>query len=94
MLRSAAILGVFAAGFSIAQTASASCHIRNETKYSFNVDSGNSSGQNVGAHTSGSIAHGKIVAKSRDGKSFGGFCKEGDKVKVVEESGAVMLIPE
>jgi hypothetical protein len=94
MLRTTLLFGTFAMGLTAAHSASASCHIRNETNYSFTVDSGNYSGQSVGAHTSGSIQHGKIIGKSSSGKSFGGFCNNGDKVKVVEERGAVMLMPE
>lgn len=74
-----------------ANVASASCDIHNDTKYSFTVESGNTSNQSVGSHTSTSIADGKIVAKSSEGKSFGGSCKKGDKLEVKEENGVVIM---
>jgi putative salt-induced outer membrane protein YdiY len=71
--------------------ADASCRIRNDTKYSFTVESGNTSNQSLGARTTMSIAAGKILAKSKDGKSFGGSCKDGDVLEVTEEGGVVVL---
>ncbi len=94
MLRFASFAMVVSVGVLGAQAASASCRIHNETNYSFTVESGNTSGQSVGSHTTTSIAHGKIIAKSSNGKSFGGHCQNGDKLKVVEERGAVMLLPD
>ncbi len=78
-----------AVGF--AADASASCRIRNTTKYSFKVKSGNTSNQSVGSNTTTSIASGKILAKSKEGKSFGGMCKNGDSIVVKEEKGVVFM---
>lgn len=77
----------------LASAASASCRIHNDTKYSFKVESGNTSNQSVGAHTHTSIAAGKIIAKGDQGKSFGGHCKDGDSLVVKEEKGVVILMP-
>lgn len=82
---------VFAVSF--ASAASASCRIHNDTKYSFKVESGNTSNQSVGAHTHTSIAAGKIIARGDQGKSFGGSCKDGDELVVKEEKGVVILMP-
>jgi hypothetical protein len=71
--------------------AAARCSIKNETKYSFTIESGNVSNQRVGANTSTTIAPGKIIAKGDQGKSFGGSCKAGDKLLVTEERGVVIL---
>ena len=77
-----------------AAAAQASCRIHNETSYSFTVESGNTSNQRVGGHTSTTIAPGKVIAKSDDGKaSFGGMCKDGDEVVVKEEGGVVLMQP-
>jgi hypothetical protein len=71
--------------------AAARCNIKNETKYSFTIESGNVSNQRVGANTSTTIAPGKIVAKGDQGKSFGGSCKAGDSLLVTEEKGVVIM---
>src|SRR5215470_5507934 len=71
----------------------ARCRITNETKYSFTVESGNTSNQRVGAHTSTSIDHGKIIAKSDDGKGVGGSCQNGDEIVIREEKGVLMIVP-
>lgn len=76
-----------------ASSAYASCRIFNDTKYSFKVESGNTSNQSVGAHTHTSIAAGKIIAKGDQGKSFGGFCRDGDELVVKEEKGVVIMMP-
>ena len=86
------ILLVTATLFS-AGSAAATCRIKNETKYSFSVESGNVSNQSLGSHTTMTIAPGKVMAKSKDGKSFGGMCNKGDEVKVVEDKGVVMMVP-
>jgi hypothetical protein len=70
------------------------CRIANTTKVSFTIESGNVSNQRVGAHTSTTIEAGKIIGKSDDGKGVGGSCKDGDKVKIVEEQGVYLLLPE
>lgn len=69
----------------------ARCRIKNETKYSFKVESGNVSNQSVGAHTTTSIASGKIRAVSSDGKSVGGSCSDGDTIKIVEDRGVLVI---
>ncbi len=70
----------------------AGCSIHNDTKWAFMVTSGNTSNQSVGAHTQTSIAPGKIVGKSKEGKTFGGFCKDGDRLEIVEEQGVPILM--
>jgi hypothetical protein len=88
-MRSLRILVFLSVGTSLflPSAALARCRVRNETKYSFTVESGNTSNQRVGAHTDTSIASGKIVGKSDDGKTVGGFCKDGDVLLVQEEKG-------
>ncbi len=73
--------------------ASASCRVANETKYSFTVESGNTSNQSVGSHTTTSIAAGKILGKSKEGKTVSGFCKDGDNLVIKEEKGVPILMP-
>ena len=75
----------------LALPAFAGCRIKNETKYSFKVESGNVSNQSVGAHTTTSIASGKIRAVSKDGKSVGGSCRDGDSIKIVEDRGVLVI---
>jgi hypothetical protein len=86
-----ALCTVTAAAF--ATPALASCRIHNETNYSFTVESGNTSNQSVGSHTTTSIAAGRVIAKSKEGKSFGGSCRDGESVKVVEQQGVVVMVP-
>ena len=76
-----------------AADARASCRISNETGYSFTVASGNTSNQSVGAHTTTTIAPGTIVGKSKDGKTFGGSCKDGDNLVLKEDKGVPILMP-
>jgi hypothetical protein len=71
----------------------ASCRIHNDTGVSFTVESGNTSNQSVGSHTTTSIAAGRIIAKGDKGQSVGGSCKDGDSVKIVEDRGALILLP-
>lgn len=89
--RTLSVFVVVTLAFTVALPAAASCRIRNETKYSFTVQSGNTSNQRVGGNTTTSIASGKILAKSSEGKSFGGSCKDGDSLVVKEERGVVFL---
>jgi hypothetical protein len=70
----------------------AGCSIHNDTKYAFTVTSGNTSNQQVGSHTQTSIAPGKIVGKSKEGKTIGGFCKDGDRLEIKEEQGVPILM--
>ena len=76
-----------------AAAAVASCRINNETNYAFMVSSGNTSNQSVGAHTSTTIASGKILGKSKEGKTIGGSCKDGDELVVKEEKGVPIIMP-
>ena len=62
--------------------------------WSFTVASGNTSNQRVGSNTRTSIASGKIIAKGDNGKSAGGHCNDGDKIKIVEERGAFIIMPQ
>lgn len=70
------------------------CSLRNTTGKSFTIESGNVSNQRVSGNTLTSIASGKIIGKSDDGKGIGGSCKDGDKVKIVEDKGVYLLLPE
>jgi hypothetical protein len=88
-----AALFVFLASAAPAARALATCRIFNDTKYSFTIESGNTSNQAVNAHTHTTIAPGKVLGKSRDGKSVGGFCKDGEEVVIKEEKGVVFLQP-
>lgn len=90
--RTLSLVAVAAITLSVALPAAASCRIRNETKYAFTVESGNTSNQRVGSNTTTSIASGKILAKGDQGKSFGGHCKDGDSLVVKEERGVVFLM--
>jgi len=74
-------------------SALASCRVNNQTKYSFTVESGNTSNQSVGSNTSTTIAAGKIIGKSADGKSVSGSCKDGDELVIKEEKGVAILMP-
>jgi|WetSurMetagenome_2_1015567.scaffolds.fasta_scaffold1594390_1 hypothetical protein len=69
------------------------CDIFNDTGTSFLIESGNTSNQRVSAHTHTSIASGKIIAKSDDGKGVGGSCNDGDKIKIVLDSGVYIIRP-
>lgn len=89
--RTLSFVAVVAIALTVALPAAASCRIRNETKYSFTVESGNVSNQRVGSNTTTSIASGKILAKGDQGKSFGGHCKDGDSIAVKEKDGVVYL---
>jgi hypothetical protein len=89
-----ALASLVALSLSAAGTARASCHIHNDTGFSFTVESSNTSNQRVGAHTTTTIAPGKVIAKSDDGKaSFGGMCTEGMSVEVKEDHGVVVMMP-
>jgi hypothetical protein len=71
----------------------AGCSIHNDTDWSFTVTSGNTSNQQVGSHSQTSIAAGKIVGKSKEGKTIGGFCKDGDKLEIKNDHGVPVLMP-
>lgn len=85
-------LAVIIAISAAASTASASCRIHNDTKWDFKVESGNTSNQSVGAHTTTSIAAGKIKAvDEKSGKSVGGSCKDGDSIEITDDHGTPIL---
>ncbi len=70
----------------------ASCRIHNDTGFDFKVESGNTSNQSVGAHTTTSIAAGKIRAvDEKSGKSVGGSCKDGESVEITDDHGTPVL---
>lgn len=75
-----------------AHTASASCRIHNDTQWDFKVESGNTSNQSVGPHTTTSIASGKIRGvDAKTGKSISGTCKDGDSLEVKDDHGVPVL---
>jgi hypothetical protein len=84
----AAALAVFA----VAHAAQASCRIHNDTGFSFTVESGNTSNQSVGSHTETSIAPGKIIGRSKEGKTVSGFCKDGDQLEIKDDHGVPILM--
>ena len=75
-----------------AHAAWASCRIHNDTGWSFTVESGNTSNQSVGSHTETSIAAGKIIGRSPEGKTVSGFCKDGDSVEIKDDHGVPILM--
>ena len=89
------ILGIVVAtvGVFLGTDAVAGCSIHNDTSWSFVVTSGNTSNQQVGSHTQTAIVAGKITGKSKEGKTIGGFCKDGDKLEIKDEKGIPVLIP-
>jgi hypothetical protein len=89
MIRITVVALVLGAG---AQAALASCRIHNDTSYSFTVESGNTSNQSVGSHTETSIAPGKIIGKSPEGKTVSGFCKDGDHLEIKDDHGVPILM--
>jgi hypothetical protein len=84
---------VFAGTTLIASHASwGSCRIHNDTKWDFTVESGNTSNQSVGAHTTTSIAAGKIKGvDAKSGKSISGTCKDGDELEVKDDHDVAVL---
>ena len=76
-----------------ASRAAASCRVSNETGYKFTVSSGNVSNQRVGAHTTTTIAAGKIQGKSDEGKTISGSCKDGSDLVIQEKNGVPLLLP-
>ena len=85
------MIATFACAALLAPPALASCRIHNDTSHDFTVESGNTSNQSVGGHTTTSIAAGKIIGKSKDGKSISGSCKDGDNLEVKDEGGVPVL---
>jgi hypothetical protein len=79
--------------FTFASAAEANCRIKNETKWSFKIESGNVSNQSVGANTTTSIADGKIKGvDEKAGKTISGSCKNGDSLKVLDDHGVPVLV--
>lgn len=75
-----------------AHAASASCRIHNDTGFDFKVESGNTSNQSVGAHTTTSIAAGTIKGEDKKaGKTISGSCKDGDELEVKDDHGVPVL---
>ena len=75
-----------------ARAADASCRIHNDTGWSFTVESGNTSNQSVGSHTTTSIAAGKIKGvDKKSGKTISGQCKDGDSLEVKDEGGIPVM---
>jgi hypothetical protein len=77
-----AALFVVVASAAPAARALATCHIFNDTKYSFTIESGNTSNQLVNAHTHTTIAPGKVLAAATASRSA--FCKDGEGVVIKE----------
>lgn len=75
-----------------ADVASARCRVRNTTRVSFTIESGNTSNQRVGANTTTSIDDGRIVARGDDGRTVGGSCEAGDEIEIREERGALVIV--
>ncbi|HEY5957586.1 MAG TPA: hypothetical protein VIV60_13565 [Polyangiaceae bacterium] len=73
--------------------ATAGCSIHNDTDWSFVVTSGNTSNQQVGSHSQTAIAAGKIRGTSKEGKTIGGFCRDGDKLEITNDHGVPVLMP-
>jgi hypothetical protein len=79
-------LSIVAVASLISVEASASCRIHNDTKWAFTVESGNTSNQSVGAHTTTSIAAGTIKGiDKKAGKSVSGSCKDGDEIEIKDD---------
>lgn len=81
------------ANAALAARAHASCSIHNGTRWEFTVESGHTSNQLVNSHTQTTIDAGKIIGKSKEGKSISGFCKDGDQLEVTEDDGVAVLAP-
>ena len=87
MKKLALAVAVATLSVAFASPAYASCRIKNETKWSFTIESGNVSNQRVGSNTTTSIAAGKVKAKSDSGKTFSATCRDGETLVVKDERG-------
>jgi hypothetical protein len=83
-----ALAGLFATA---AAPAAASCRIQNDTGTTFAVSSGNTPNQRVAAHTTTTIAAGKVQGRSEDGKTISGVCKDGGDLLIKEKNGVPLL---
>lgn len=85
------ILASLVAITAFAGNAAAECRIKNETKWSFKIESGNVSNQSVGSNTTTTIAEGKVVAKDdKAGKSFSTTCKN-ETIVVKDDKGTPVV---
>ena len=76
----------------VANAAIAGCRIHNDTGFDFKVESGNTSNQSVGAHTTTTIASGTIKGiDSKAGKTVSGSCKDGDELEIKDDHGIPVL---
>jgi hypothetical protein len=76
----------------VAHPALAGCRIHNDTKWDFTIESGNTSNQRVGPHTTTSIAAGAIKGvDAKENKQISGSCKEGDNLEVKDDHGKPVL---
>jgi hypothetical protein len=85
------VLGSLAIVLALAAPAHATCSIHNDTSWAFTVESGNVSNQSVGSHTQTSIAPGRIIGKSKEGKTVSGSCKDGDRLEIADDHGVPVL---
>lgn len=86
-----AITGAILA-LSLSANAYASCQIKNETSKHFTVEYGNVSNRSFGSNHVDSFPAGTISGKSKDGKSFSGSCKDGDRLVIKEENGIIKMV--
>jgi hypothetical protein len=85
-------IAAFVTSMTVAHAAYAGCRIHNDTKWAFKVESGNTSNQSVGAHTTTSIAAGKIKGvDAKSGKTISGSCKDGDSLEIKDDHGIPVL---
>jgi hypothetical protein len=88
-----AIIAALVATTALAAPAYANCRIKNETKWSFKIESGNVSNQSVGANTTTSIAPGTIKGKDeKAGKTISGSCKTGERIKIIDDKGVPVIV--